>query len=95
MRKTTLAPGQLLRSVHMELPRQGGLPGAVQRVTHLSKLPRGNEKHVNSYRHQTMHRGKVDPGVSELSQGNELSRDHVNRPSVRLQIFIIIQANKW
>ena len=29
-----------------------------------------------------MHRGKVDPGVSEFPQGNELSRDHVNRPSV-------------
>ena len=31
MRKTTLAPGQLLRSVHMEksYPRQGGLPGVV------------------------------------------------------------------
>ena len=27
-----------------------------------------------------MHRGKVDPGVSELPWGNELSRDHVNRP---------------
>ena len=27
-----------------------------------------------------MHRGKVDPGVSELPQGNELSQDHVNRP---------------
>ena len=27
-----------------------------------------------------MHRGKVDPGVSELPRGNELSRDHVNRP---------------
>ena len=24
-----------------------------------------------------MHRGKVDPGVSELPRGNELSRDHV------------------
>ena len=47
MRKTTLASGQLLRSVcsHGEkLPRQGGLPGVVQRVTRLSKLPRGNEK---------------------------------------------------
>ena len=49
MRKTTLAPGQLLRFVHME-------------------------KIV------TMHRGKVDPGASELPRGNELSRDHVNRP---------------
>ena len=27
-----------------------------------------------------MHRGKVDPGVSELPRGSELSRDHVNRP---------------
>ena len=45
MRKTTLAPEQLLRSFHMEkLPRQDGLPGVVQRVTSLSKLPWGNEK---------------------------------------------------
>ena len=42
MRKTTLAPGQLLRGE--KLPRQGGLPGVVQRVTRLSKLPRGNKK---------------------------------------------------
>ena len=35
---------------------------------------------MNSYRRQTVHRGKVDNGVSELPQGNELSRDHVNRP---------------
>ena len=27
-----------------------------------------------------MHRGKDDPEVSELPRGNELSRDHVNRP---------------
>ena len=27
-----------------KLPRQGGLPGVVQQVTRLSKLPRGNEK---------------------------------------------------
>ena len=54
MRKTTLALGQLLRSVHMEKSYlgKGGLPGVVQRVTRFSKLPRGNE----------------------------LSRDHVNRP---------------
>ena len=50
MRKTTLAPGQLLRSVHMEKSYLGkaGYP--------------------------------VDPGVSELPRGNEMSRDHVNRP---------------
>ena len=34
---------------------------------------------MNSYSRQTVHRGKVGPGVSELPQGNELSRDHVNR----------------
>ena len=27
-----------------------------------------------------MHPGEVDPGVSELPWGKELSRDHVNRP---------------
>ena len=27
-----------------KLPRQGGVPGVLQRVTRLSKLPRGNEK---------------------------------------------------
>ena len=63
-----------------KLPRQGGLPGVVQRVTRLSMLPR--KTHVNSYRRQTVHRGKVDPGVSELLRSIGLSRDHVNRPSV-------------
>ena len=46
----------------------------------LEVAPRQLKAHVNSYRRQTVHRGKVDPGVSELPQGNELSRDHVNRP---------------
>ena len=27
-----------------KLPQQGGLPGVIQRITCLSKLPRGNEK---------------------------------------------------
>ena len=46
MRKTTLAPGQLFAfcSNGEKLPRQGGLPGVVHRVTRLSKLPRGKEK---------------------------------------------------
>ena len=35
---------------------------------------------MNSYRRRTVHRGKVDPGVSELPRGNELSQNHVNRP---------------
>ena len=42
-----------------------------------------------------MHRGKVDPGVSELPQGNELSRDHVNRPSVGKQIEDIVGCNPF
>ena len=46
----------------------------------LEVAPSQGEIHVNSYRRQTMRRGKVDPGVSELPRGNELSRDHVNRP---------------
>ena len=76
MRKTTLAPGQLLRSVHMEKSYLGKAGYPV-----LYKVAPGQQKtHVNSYRSQTMHRDKVDPGVSELPRGNELSRDHVNRP---------------
>ena len=46
----------------------------------LKVAPSQRKTHVNSYRRQTMHRGKVDPGVSELPRGNELSRDHANRP---------------
>ena len=39
-----------------------------------------------------MHRGKVDPGVSELPRGNELSRDHVNRPLK--SIFVSVRILK-
>ena len=82
MRKTTLAPGQLLRSVHMEKCYLGK---AVTRCCTkgnppLEFAPGQRKTHVNSYRRQTVHRGKVDPGVSELPRGKELSRDHVNRP---------------
>ena len=76
MRKTALVPRQLLRSVHMEksyLVLYNGLPAS-------RSCPGQGEIHVNSYRRQTMHRGKVDPGVSELPRGNELSQDHVNIP---------------
>ena len=79
MRKTTLALGQLLRSVHVEKSylRKAGCTTV---NPPLEVAPGPGEIHVNSYRRQTMHQGKVDPGVSELPQGNELSRDHVNRP---------------
>ena len=46
MRKATLAPAAtfVFCSHGAKLPQQGGLPGVVQWVTCLSKLPRGNEK---------------------------------------------------
>ena len=58
-----------------KLPRQSGLPGDPT----LEVTPGQRNTYVNSYRRQTMHRGKVDPEVSELPRGNELSRDHLNK----------------
>ena len=68
MRKTTLVPGHLLCSVHIEKVT------SARRVTRcctmgnlpLEVAPGQRKTHVNSYRHQTMHQRKVDPGVSEL-----------------------------
>ena len=74
MRKTTLAPGQLLRSVQSYFGKAGYPP--------LEGAPGQQKTHVNSYKGQTMHQGKVDPGVSESPWGNELSQGHVNKPSV-------------
>ena len=64
MRKTALAPGNFSFCSHGEkLPRQGGLLDVVQRVTRpLEVAPRQRKSHVNSYRRQTMHRGKFNPG---------------------------------
>ena len=77
MRKDYSCPGTTFAfcSHGEKLPRQGGLPGVVQRITNppLEVAPGQQKTHVNSYRRQTMHRGKVDPEVSELP------RDHVNR----------------
>ena len=80
MCKAALAPGQLLRSVHMEKGYLGKAGYPVLYNPPLEVAPGQRKTHVNSYRRQTVHRGKVDPGVSELLWGNELSRDHVNRP---------------
>ena len=41
--------------------------------------PGQQKAHVNIYSRQTVHRGKVDPGVNQLPRGNELSWDLVNR----------------
>ena len=83
MRKTTLTLGQLLCSVHMKKSYLGKAGYLVLYNSNppLEVAPEQRKTHVNSYRRQTMHRGTVDPGVSELPQGNELSWDHVNRPS--------------
>ena len=79
MRKTTLAPGQLCI---LFIWRKVTLARPVTWCCNppLEVAPAQEEIHVSSYSRQTMHRGKVDPGVSELPRGNELSRDHVNRP---------------
>ena len=80
--KATLAPGQLLRFVHMEKSYLGkaGYLVLYNGYPPLEVAPGARTIHVNSYRRQTMHRGKVDSGVSELPRGNELSWEHVNRP---------------
>ena len=85
MRKTILALGQLLRPVHMEESYLGkaSYPQCCTKGNPPLEVALGQRKtHVNSYRRQTVHRGKVDPGVSELSQDmyNELSRYQLNRP---------------
>ena len=74
--KTTLAPGQLLHSVHME---KSYLARRVTRCCTTGNPPlevasEQRKTRVNSFRRQTLHRGKVDPGVTELPW------DHVNRP---------------
>ena len=61
----------------------------------LEVAPGQRKTHVNSYRRQTVHRGKVDPGVNELPRGNELSRDHVNRPLVLNGITETCQRFLW
>ena len=42
-----------------------------------------------------MHRGKVYPGVIELPRGNELSRDHVNRPLDALGNIKHASSDRW
>ena len=61
----------------------------------LEVAPGQQNTHVNSYRHYTTHRGKVDPGVSELPQRNELSRDHVNRPLTRWFVLPFFAAFRY
>ena len=81
MHKTAIGPscpGAILRSFHTEKSYLGkvGYPVLYNDVT----APGQRKTHVKSYRRQTVYRGKVDHGVSELTRGNDLSRDHVNSP---------------
>ena len=82
--KTALVSWQLLRSVHMEKSylNKAGYPVLYDGNPPLEVAPGQRKTHVNSYRHQTVHRDKVDPRVSELPQCNELCRDHVNTPII-------------
>ena len=77
MRKIILAPGQLLRSVHMEKSYLSN-SGYTLTGQNPPKVPPGQQKLMWTAA-GVVHRGKVDPGVNELPRGNELSRDHVNR----------------
>ena len=81
MRKTTLAPGATSFCSHGEVTSARQVTWCCTTGNPPLKVAPGQRKtHVNSYRRQTMHQSKVDPGVSELPWGNELSQDHVNRP---------------
>ena len=62
-----------------KLSRQGGVTRCcITGNTPLGAAPGQQKTRVNSYRRQTMHRGKVRPGVSESSWGNDFSRDALN-----------------
>ena len=75
---------KFILNVNNEHTQDYSCPGATFAFcSHEEKLPRqGGLPGVVSYRRQTMRRGKVEPGVSELPPRNELSRDHVNRPQM-------------
>ena len=70
MHKTTLAPEKLLRSVHIEKSYlgKGRLPGVVQRVTRLSKLPQGKKK--NNSCEQLQASDRVPCTEAELTPGS-------------------------
>ena len=83
MRKTTLAPRQLLRSVHIEKNYLGKVTRCCTTSKSLLEVAPGQRKtRVNSYRRQTVHLGKFDSRASKLPRVNQLSRDHVNSPLV-------------
>ena len=88
MRKTTLAPGQLcVLFTGRKATSARRVTRCCTKGTHTREVAPGQrETHVNSYRRQTIHQGKVDPGVSELPRDNELSRDHVNWPLELLEL---------
>ena len=75
---------KFIPNINNEHAQDYSCPGATFAFcSHEEKLPRqGGLPGVVSYRRKTMRRDKVDPGVRESPLGNELSRDHVNRPQM-------------
>ena len=73
MRKTTLAPGNFcVLFTGREVTSTRQVTQCCTTGNPPLEVALGQRKtHVNSYRRQTVHRGKVDPEVSELPRGNE------------------------
>ena len=69
MRKTALVPGQLLRSVHMEKSYLGkaGYPVLDNGLPASRSCPRATKNSCEQLQASDRARGKVDPGVSELT----------------------------
>ena len=61
MRKAALAPGQLLRSVHIEKSYLGKAGYPVLNNPPLEVAPGQRKTHVNSYRRQTVPEAKLTP----------------------------------
>ena len=82
MSKTALAPGQLLRSVHMEKSYHGkaGYPVLYKGLPASRSCPRATKNSCEQLQASDRAPRQSLPGVIELPRGNELSRDHVNRP---------------
>ena len=89
MRKTALAPGQLLCSIHMEKSYHGNFTRCCTTGNPPLEVAPGQRKtHVNSNRCQTVDRGSVNPGVKQLP------RVHVNRPLLYLSA-VIFGLKRW
>ena len=69
------SPRATLHSAHMEK----SYLGKARLTTGLEVAPGQRKAHVNSNRHQTVNRGKFNPGVTDFPQVKHLPQTHVNR----------------